>query len=722
MPNINNSNSKMIKTLPMPLLTGKCVAEKRAEIKAYFNNSWSQYQSLFSHINNDEAYYIKAEPLRHPLVFYFGHTATFFINKLLLGKFINKRIDGHLEAICAVGVDEMSWDDLNSENYDWPSIADLRGYRDKVHALIENIIDTMTLELPITSNSLAWVILMGIEHERIHIETSSVIIRMLALEHLTPSQQWPSCPSYGTAPDNSLIAQGAEKVSLAKPDTDQTYGWDNEYGEKIVEVAAFEASEYLVSNQEFLSFVKAGGYQNKNYWNDEGQQWLAYRKPSMPRFWQLENGEYFQRNLFNLIPLPLNWPVEVNYLEAKAFCQWKSEQQQSFIRLPTEAEWRVMRNKIAGDLPDWQIAPGNTNLHHYASSCPVNTFKQGELFDVIGNVWQWNESTIDGFNGFNVHPLYDDFSTPTFDGKHNLIKGGSWISTGNEASKHARYAFRRHFFQHAGFRYIRSKHKKVPVEKVVPFEQAPHIANELALHYGNGFENFPPTMPHAIHLLMTHQQHFKKARALDLGCSVGGASFELAKYFDHIDGIDLTARHIQHALALKAGENVRYALPLAGDLVDYCQVNLSDSYLAERNLTAQANKVDFYQGDALNLKPQFCGYDVIWCGHLLEELNQIDVFLQTINEKLNTGGVLAIATTYQAQNTKQNSLDDENSQVPILGGYKANGENVSSSDALAEQLDKHFEKITTEDFTWLTRKTERRYIFNKSELSLWKKK
>ena len=67
-------------------------------------------------------------------------------------------------------------------------------------------------------------------------------------------------------------------------------------------------------------------------------------------------------------------------------------------------------------------------------------------------MWQWTETPIDEFDGFRVHPVYDDFSVPTFDTRHNIIKGGSWISCGNEATFHARYAFRRHFFQHAGFR------------------------------------------------------------------------------------------------------------------------------------------------------------------------------------------------------------------------------------------------------------------------------
>lgn len=60
----------------------------------------------------------------------------------------------------------------------------------------------------------------------------------------------------------------------------------------------------------------------------------------------------------------------------------------------------------------------------------------------------------------NQDTRYTMISTPTFDGKHNLIKGGSWISTGNLALKSSRYAFRRHFFQHAGFRYVVSRYQE----------------------------------------------------------------------------------------------------------------------------------------------------------------------------------------------------------------------------------------------------------------------
>ena len=40
--------------------------------------------------------------------------------------------------------------------------------------------------------------------------------------------------------------------------------------------------------------------------------------------------------------MPWDWPVEVNYHEAKAFCRWKGDH----FRLATEAEHAVM-----GDMP-----------------------------------------------------------------------------------------------------------------------------------------------------------------------------------------------------------------------------------------------------------------------------------------------------------------------------------------------------------------------------------
>ena len=38
----------------------------------------------------------------------------------------------------------------------------------------------------------------------------------------------------------------------------------------LLSVPSFEASRYLITNREFLEFVKDGGYQNRALWTDEG--------------------------------------------------------------------------------------------------------------------------------------------------------------------------------------------------------------------------------------------------------------------------------------------------------------------------------------------------------------------------------------------------------------------------------------------------------------------
>ncbi|MCH2388670.1 MAG: hypothetical protein MK240_10745, partial [Opitutales bacterium] len=104
------------KELPTPLTVRLNQGDpntKRQEIRRYFNETFDAYETLFETLLVHDAYYRRADPLRHPLIFYYGHTATFFTNKLVLGKFLSQRINPKFESQFAIGVDEMSWDDLN---------------------------------------------------------------------------------------------------------------------------------------------------------------------------------------------------------------------------------------------------------------------------------------------------------------------------------------------------------------------------------------------------------------------------------------------------------------------------------------------------------------------------------------------------------------------------------------------------------------------------------
>ena len=132
-----------------PLLGGDDPEHKRRELLDYFCQTFDLYDSLFDCLADERAWFNKAIPLRHPLIFYYGHTAAFFVNKLLAANLIDRRLDPRIEAMVAIGVDEMSWDDLDETHYDWPAVAELRDYRGRVRALVCDFIERMPIALPI---------------------------------------------------------------------------------------------------------------------------------------------------------------------------------------------------------------------------------------------------------------------------------------------------------------------------------------------------------------------------------------------------------------------------------------------------------------------------------------------------------------------------------------------------------------------------------------------
>ena len=225
---------------------------------------------------------MRPEPLRHPLIFYLGHTATFYINKLIVAKITNQRINPRFESMFAVGVDEMSWDDLNAAHYDWPTLDEVKAYRDTVRGIVDETIRTMPLTMPINWDNPFWVILMGIEHERIHVETSSVIIRRLPIEMVRQLPLWSICPETGEAPQNELVPVAGGRVVLGKSKDHPLYGWDNEFGRQENDVWDFSASRYLVSNQEYLGFVEERGYEQEDCWTHEGWKWVCLQQGQAP--------------------------------------------------------------------------------------------------------------------------------------------------------------------------------------------------------------------------------------------------------------------------------------------------------------------------------------------------------------------------------------------------------------------------------------------------------
>jgi len=696
--------------LRTPTLHGNEIDSKRQEIAAYFNDTWDRYESLFEILASDLAFIKKPIPLRHPLIFYYGHTATFFVNKLILGGLLENRINPRFESLFAIGVDEMSWDDLDEAHYDWPSVAEIKSYRTEVKAAINHIINQAPLILPIDWQNAWWPIIMGIEHEQIHLETSSVLIRQHDLDHVQASDAWKASTQTGDAPKNELVSIPAGKVELGKNFEDPIYGWDNEYGEHQAKVEPFQTSRYLVSNQEYLHFVEAGGYQEDSYWTEEGLEWRNFSQASCPTFWQRTVQGWKLRLMTEVVNMPWDWPAEVNFHESKAFCNWHALQTGLSVRLPTEDEWhRLYDFAEIDEIKNGQQSAANIHLDHAASACPINLHAHGELFDVIGNVWQWTETPIYPFNGFKVHPYYDDFTMPTFDGKHNLFKGGSWISSGNESRSSSRYAFRRHFFQHAGFRYVVAGDAVMP--EVSNYETDKMLSEYAEFHFGDTYydvQNFPQRLAEIATEAMGDKP---KTKALDIGCAVGRACFELARNFDHVTGIDFSARLINLGIQLSEKGLIRYSIADQGDLRLYKERQLKDMDLENLRGT-----VELLQGDACNLKSKLTGYDLVLAANLIDRLYDPALFLKSIQERINPGGILLIASPYTW-------LEEHTEKGNWIGGFKRDGENFTTLDGLKAILEPEFSLMKQpEQVPFVIRETSRKFQHTLSDVSLWVKK
>jgi len=570
-----------------------------------------------------------------------------------------------------------------------------------------------------------------------------------------------------------------------------------------------------------------------------------------------------------VVDMPWSWPAEVTYHEAKAFAAWQSQREgmapesPEAYRMLTEAEHHALRDQLpSGDRVLWcngedfakvgaapssldqvqlhghqpTVAPAaaaatanngnasavtgaaNANLA-FGSCSPVDALPPSTSghHDVSGNAWQWTEDHFNPLPGFGVHPFYDDFSAPCFDGRHHVIMGGSFASTGQEASMHARYHFRPHFLQHSGFRLVSQPQGECPSTLLAAsFEEAQAAAEAsaaeaaavaqaaikaaaaaapatsssapktkvsgtgvkisadsgnsgggsggetpvyetqalldmyLGLHFPAskgpaGAEEVAPLLAHdkAPHHALRFPQRVAKmliehaltsptsasssnkkngpTRALDVGCAVGGSSFELATSFDEVVGFDFSASFVRAAQAMQRGETLEFKVPIEGDY----QAQVTATH--EPNVSPEAlARCSFHTGDACALLDRHQAQDPLLNGqfdgavvaNLLCRLPKPRAFLDGLAAVLKPGGVAVVVTPYSW-------LDEFTPQGEWLGGAKdaTTGKHVAAKDVLeAEMNQRGLVKVHEEQVPLVIREHQRKYQYIVSEATVWRKK
>lgn len=445
-------------------------------------NEWEQlwrcWDTVTNMINHDAMLFEQPIGLRHPFIFYIGHIPAFLdimITRHKADPSENNQLTGPAKFadIFERGIDpDMDHPDNcnphsfvpNDEN-DWPSVTSILQYQQIVRSRLKRLLLYWETEDSTNSNgnwtsqrhSAGRVIWMCFEHEAMHLETILyMIVQSPNFKHLPvtpPSWYRRHTDQYRVTKlsildhanmisfDGGNVEIGIDEleetdISLAVPQSEINFGWDNEHPKRVVSVLPFELQSRPVTNGEYWLF-----------WKDTDED-----RHLFPAAWYFEN-ECDQspkvRTIFGLCEFhsALNWPVQVSCQQAEAYAT------KNRMRLPTEPEWIHFRRTMEAQLTTTDLSFRN---YGFKSWTPLSL--SNERVHIFGNVWEWTSTEWNYYDGFLSSQLYPGYSSDFFDGKHRVVLGASWATHPRLAE---RISFRnwyqwRYPYVFCGFRLCRS--------------------------------------------------------------------------------------------------------------------------------------------------------------------------------------------------------------------------------------------------------------------------
>ncbi|HUE89343.1 MAG TPA: SUMF1/EgtB/PvdO family nonheme iron enzyme [Vicinamibacterales bacterium] len=388
----------------------------RDQALAWYKKNRARSAEIFG-LLSDAAYYDQPIALRHPIVFYEGHVPAFSLNTLVKKALGKTGIDEGLEHLFARGIDPEQAGTGSASPFGWPERAQVRAFVEAADAMV---IDALTHEnLDVPGHPLldrADAVYTILEHEAMHQET------LLYMWHRLPHDKKQRPSSYHVVttgshvrPEDISIPGG--RVQLGARRGSIPFGWDNEFGDLMVDVAPFSVARFNVTNADFLEFVEAGGYSRPELWSSADWLWVQEHALQHPTFWEHDEGGWRWRGMFEYLPLPLEWPAYVSHAEASAFARWRER------RLLTEADYqRLVTPFPAGgyyDFAGWEPAPVGTHSESQTSD---------GVEDLVGNGWEWTSTAFRPFPGFRASASYPEYSSDFFDESHYVMRGASPVT------------------------------------------------------------------------------------------------------------------------------------------------------------------------------------------------------------------------------------------------------------------------------------------------------
>lgn len=220
------------------------------------------------------------------------------------------------------------------------------------------------------------------------------------------------------------------------------FHFDNECPPHRILLGPYRIANRLVTNEDYLQFIDAGGYQNSAYWLSDGWDTIQQNQWKAPLYWYNSQGKWYQFTLHGLEPLALNQPVcHISYYEADAYARWRHK------RLPTEAEWEHF-------VSHQQLCPKDNNFLESKILHPLPAMRPSkDPQQFLGDVWEWTMSAYAPYPGYQPYSGALGEYNGKFMCNQVVLRGGSCVTP----RAHIRSSYRNFFqankrWQFAGFR------------------------------------------------------------------------------------------------------------------------------------------------------------------------------------------------------------------------------------------------------------------------------
>jgi formylglycine-generating enzyme required for sulfatase activity len=428
--------------------------------------------------------------LRNACIFYLGHIPTFLDMKIHEATGLGLTEPTYFTKIFERGIDpdvdnpeHVHWhSEIPSE---WPPLETILQYQEAVRNRVVNLYTSETVPKDSWAGRALW---LGFEHEVMHLET--LLYMMLQSDKTRPPpdtvrpdfEQLAAKAKRNAVPNQWFeIPEQNVKIGLDDPDSAEGptryFGWDCEKPSYTVKVPSFNAQGRPITNEEYAQYLvvtkkeqipASWSVQNKR----DSANGIDHRDHGDSDLHKYVDGK-FVRTMYGPVPLKyaLDWPVSASYDELLGCAQYMGG------RIPTMEETRsiyeyaaVVKKKEADQALGKKIPAVNGHLVNEGveETPPSNGQPNGtgvtagpypsreELFvDLeevnvgfkywhpmpvtqdghklagqaeMGGVWEWTSSVLEERKGFEPMKLYPAYSADFYDGKHNIVLGGSWAT------------------------------------------------------------------------------------------------------------------------------------------------------------------------------------------------------------------------------------------------------------------------------------------------------